>query len=86
MSIEKFADVIKGKFEKVNILVNNAGVMGLPERRLTEDGFEFQMGINHLGHFYLTYMLWDLIKKTDNVRIINVSSGLHKKNQIEKHK
>jgi NAD(P)-dependent dehydrogenase (short-subunit alcohol dehydrogenase family) len=54
--------------------VNNAGVMMIPQRRTTTDGFEMQMGVNHLGHFYLTYKLWDLLTVVPDVRIVNVSS------------
>ena len=57
--------------------MNNAGVMMILEKSLTKDGFEMQMGVNHLGHFYLTYHLWELVKKCPNPRIINLSSNAH---------
>ena len=65
---------------KVDYLVNNAGVMGVPERRLTADGYEMMMGINHFGHFYLTYSLWSLLRKSNNPRVINLSSSAHASN------
>ena len=70
---------VRGKYDRIDYLVNNAGVMMLPKRELTADGFEMQMGVNHLGHFYLTSKLWDLLKNIKDVRIVNVSSKAHMK-------
>ena len=67
-SVRRFADTV----ETVDVLVNNAGVLGLPLTR-TVDGFEGHIGTNHLGHFALTCLLGDKI--TD--RVISVTSALH---------
>lgn len=75
-SIREFADNINKGEEKLNILINNAGVMVCPYGK-TADGFEMQIGVNHMGHFLLTYLLLDLIKKSAPARIINVSSMAH---------
>jgi NAD(P)-dependent dehydrogenase (short-subunit alcohol dehydrogenase family) len=64
--------------DKIDILINNAGVMAIPDRRVTTDGYEMQMGINHFGHFYLTSLLWDKLRRSEAFRVINVSSGAHK--------
>ena len=69
-SIRAFADVWQGD---VDVLINNAGVMRTPERR-TADGFELQIGTNHLGHFALTNLL--LRHVTD--RVVTISSGAHR--------
>ena len=81
-SVAKFVEEYKNKFEKLDILINNAGVM-VPPYSKTKDGFELQMGTNHLGHFALTLQLIDLIEKTPNSRIVNVSSGAHKYGEIK---
>jgi len=60
--------------EKVDVLINNAGIFPSATRKETKDGFEFGMGVNHLGHFYLTFLLWQALKKAEKSRIINVSS------------
>ncbi|NND02287.1 MAG: SDR family NAD(P)-dependent oxidoreductase [Acidimicrobiia bacterium] len=72
-SIKAFADSITGDFEAIDILFNNAGVMALPEGK-TEDGFEMQFGTNHLGHFYLTYLLMPLLLNAAEARIVNTTS------------
>ena len=77
-SIDEFVKEIKSRYQKIDYLINNAGVMMVPDRRTTADGFEMQMGINHIGHFYLTSQLWDLMKNTTDLRIVNVSSLAHK--------
>jgi NAD(P)-dependent dehydrogenase (short-subunit alcohol dehydrogenase family) len=61
-SIKAFEEAIP--FERVDFLINNAGVMAIPQRKLTKEGVEMQWGVNHLGHFYLTYLLWPRIKKS----------------------
>ncbi|XP_026219677.1 retinol dehydrogenase 12, like [Anabas testudineus] len=75
-SIREFAEAINKGEPKLDILINNAGVMVCPYGK-TADGFELQIGVNHMGHFLLTYLLIDLIKKSAPARIINVSSMAH---------
>ncbi|KAI4871240.1 hypothetical protein NFI96_019763 [Prochilodus magdalenae] len=76
-SIREFAQTINSEEKEVNILINNAGVMVCPYGK-TADGFEMQIGVNHMGHFLLTYLLLDLIKRSVPARIISVSSMAHK--------
>ncbi|XP_035511778.1 retinol dehydrogenase 12, like isoform X1 [Morone saxatilis] len=75
-SIREFAEAINKAEPKLNILINNAGVMVCPYGK-TADGFEMQIGVNHMGHFLLTHLLIDLIKRSAPARIINVSSMAH---------
>src|SRR3954466_32834 len=74
-SVRAFADAWDGTLD---ILVNNAGVMAVPESR-TKDGFEMQLGTNHLGHFALTNLLLDRIQD----RVVTVSSGAHRMGKID---
>jgi NAD(P)-dependent dehydrogenase (short-subunit alcohol dehydrogenase family) len=80
-SIESFASNFQGEHEKLDVLVNNAGVMAIPSRELTVDGFEKQLGINHIGHFHLTNLLMPQLKAagkaTGDARVINLSSQAH---------
>ena len=82
-SVRKFAAKILEEEPRIDILINNAGVMALPERKLTQDGFEMQFGTNHLGHFLLTNLLLNRIKEAPLARIINVSSSAHKMGNID---
>ncbi len=75
-SIRSFAAEFKRNYSRVDLLINNAGVM-MPPFTKTADGFELQFGTNHMGHFALTGLLMDLITATHDSRIINVSSGAH---------
>jgi len=69
---KKFIDT----HEKLDVLLNNAGLMMIPKRTLTKDGFETQFGVNHLGHFVLTQMFMPLLEKVSG-RIVSVSSIAH---------
>ncbi len=75
-SIREFSNNLLDHYENIDGLVNNAGIMMNPYQ-LTEDGFESQFGINHLGHFALTGLLMPALLSTPNARIVNVSSGAH---------
>ena len=75
-SVRSAADAILGAHDKLDILVNNAGLMALPERR-TEDGFEMQLGVNHLGHFVLTAHLLPPLLRADAARVVTVTSTAH---------
>jgi NAD(P)-dependent dehydrogenase (short-subunit alcohol dehydrogenase family) len=73
-SIRQFARIVGDKHKKLDILINNAGVMFPPHREETRQGFELQFGVNHIGHFALTAQLFDLMKASGNSRIVTVSS------------
>lgn len=75
-SIHEFVDEFTARYDYLNGLLNNAGIMQPPYRR-TEDGFELQMGVNHFGHFALTGLLLDRIKETPEARVVVQSSFAH---------
>ncbi len=80
-SVRRFAAAVTGG---VDVLVNNAGIMGLPRRELTEDGFERQMGVNYLGHFALTAALKDaLCAPSGGGRVVTVASVAHRRVRLD---
>lgn len=80
-SVRAAAAEVAGRVEVLDLLVNNAGVMA-PPRTLTEDGFELQLGTNHLGHFALTGRLLPLLLAAPAARVVTVSSGAHRLGSI----
>jgi NAD(P)-dependent dehydrogenase (short-subunit alcohol dehydrogenase family) len=80
-SVRAFAQSFSAGRPKLDILCNNAGVMALPLRR-TKDGFEMQIGTNHLGHFALTGLLLPKLQSTTDARVATMSSGFHKPGKI----
>lgn len=81
-SIEAFVEVMKAKQTTIDFLINNAGIMATPYA-LTKDGFESQIGVNHLGHFILTAHLLPLLN--NDARIVNVSSMAYLQGTMDKH-
>ena len=85
-SVRELAQTIKKNYQRLDVLINNAGVM-LSKRQLSADGYEMQYAVHHLGPFLLTHLLLDLLKasasSSSSARIINVSSKLHSMANIE---
>src|SRR3981189_2360400 len=69
--------------QSLDLLINNAGVMALPRRQTTADGFEMQFGTNHLGHFALTARLAPLLRRASGSRVVSVSSLAHRTGFID---
>jgi NAD(P)-dependent dehydrogenase (short-subunit alcohol dehydrogenase family) len=75
-SIRDAADAVRGLTDGLDAIINNAGIMQTPDQK-TADGFEMQFGTNHLGHFYMNHLLFDLVANRSG-RIVPVSSIAHK--------
>ena len=80
-SVREFSERMHSKHPKLDLLVNNAGVMWTPQST-TQDGFELQFGTNHLGHFALTGQLLDLMLPLAGSRVVTISSYGHKTGRI----
>lgn len=81
-SVGNFAEQFNATHSRLDLLINNAGIMMVPQGQ-TEDGFESQLGTNHLGHFALTGLLLARLLATDNSRVVTVSSLAHRSGAIE---
>lgn len=87
-SVAAFAEALAGEADRVGVLLNNAGVMAVPHRS-TADGFELQVGTNHLGHVALTARLWPLVVAGAEdghgaARVVNVSSDAHRIGRLDR--
>ena len=76
-NVRAFSEAFHAKYKKLDILINNAGVMYPPSRTVTKHHFELQFGTNHLGHFALTALLLDILKATPGARVSTQSSIAH---------
>jgi NAD(P)-dependent dehydrogenase (short-subunit alcohol dehydrogenase family) len=75
-SIKAAVAEVGNKFSQLDLLINNAGIMAMPEMK-TEDGFESQFGVNHLGHWSLTGLLMDNLLAAEQARVVTVTSTAH---------
>jgi NAD(P)-dependent dehydrogenase (short-subunit alcohol dehydrogenase family) len=82
-SIRSFATAFAGRGIPLDLLINNAGVMALPKREVTVDGFERQFGTNHLGHFALTGLLLPQLLAAPVPRVVTVASLAHRNGKID---
>jgi NAD(P)-dependent dehydrogenase (short-subunit alcohol dehydrogenase family) len=81
-SVREFAEAFKAQHDRLDLLINNAGIMMTPYGK-TAQGFEQQFGVNHLGHFALTGLLFERIKETPGSRVVTVSSTYHRLGKID---
>lgn len=82
-SVAAFARRFAASNEQLDVLINNAGVMALPKRQQTEDGFEMQLGTNYLGHYALTARLLPQLRRAKAPRVVNLSSLAHRSGAID---
>ena len=75
-SVKKFTEDFKENFKKLDLLINNAGIMACPETRIG-NGWESQFAVNHIGHFLLTKELMDTMAENDSARFVSLSSSAH---------
>ena len=75
IKVKKFAESIKNKFDYLDVIINNAGIMA-PPKTFSKQGFELQFAVNHLAHMFLTMELLPMIEERDNSRVVTVTSGV----------
>jgi len=75
-TVRRAADDIRRKYKTIDALINNAGIMMVPKRKLTVDGFETQIGVNHFGHFALNALLCDIVEASSG-RFVSIASIAH---------
>jgi NAD(P)-dependent dehydrogenase (short-subunit alcohol dehydrogenase family) len=80
-SVRGFAERFREGHDGLDLLINNAGIMATPRRR-TADGFELQLGVNHLGHFALTGLLIGMLEGREDARVVTLSSVMHRSGRI----
>ncbi len=81
-AVARMADELNSRLHKLDVLINNAGVY-LTKRKLSKDGFEMTMAVNHLAHFLLTLRLLPLLKKSADPRVVTVSSIVHSSGRLD---
>jgi NAD(P)-dependent dehydrogenase (short-subunit alcohol dehydrogenase family) len=81
-SVHSFAENFKINYQRLDLLINNAGIM-IPPFQKTKDDFESQMGVNYFAHFLLTGLLIDLLNATEGARIVTLSSKAHERGVID---
>jgi NAD(P)-dependent dehydrogenase (short-subunit alcohol dehydrogenase family) len=82
-AVRAFATRLAAEHENLDTLINNAGIMALPRREVTQDGFERQIGVNFLSHFALTAALLPLLRAAPAPRVIQLASIAHKRGRID---
>jgi NAD(P)-dependent dehydrogenase (short-subunit alcohol dehydrogenase family) len=81
-SVHAFADAVLAAGEPLDLLINNAGIMALPERHVTEDSLELQLATNYFGHFALTGLLLPSLLRAPTARVVSLSSNAPKRGQL----
>lgn len=81
-SVQEYADQFQTKYPRLDVLINNAGIM-MPPAATTDDGIESQFGVNFIGHFALTGRLYNMLKSTLGSRVVTLSSIAHRGAQID---
>jgi len=74
-NVQTVSELIKNKFNSLDVLINNAGIMA-PPKTFSNQGFEIQFAVNHLAHMFLTLKLLPILEKTSNSRVVTVTSGV----------